>query len=167
MPKGTEMFRQSKEASTIFWPAKKVKYVSNTIQNQILDPRNKLPTDFRILLSSLSRYSQEPKWKRIFESLRVLFEKVLVFYSDWPESWNWRPWDMLRIFFVFKCHLHNASKVFLPKKFWIPCTVSKVPFVQNWKIAKMALSNSRMQFKILARLEGKIRKCLFFDGSLL
>ena len=27
------------------------------------------------------------------------------------------PWDMLRIFFVFKCHLHNASKVFLPKKF--------------------------------------------------
>ena len=82
MPKGTEMFRQSKEASTIFWPAKKVKYVSNTIQNQILDPRNKLPTDFRILLSSLSRYSQEPKWKRIFESLRVLFEKVLVFYSD-------------------------------------------------------------------------------------
>ena len=47
MPKGTEMFRQSKEASTIFWPAKKVKYVSNTIQNQILDPRNKISTEMR------------------------------------------------------------------------------------------------------------------------
>ena len=36
----------------------------------------------------------------------------------------------------------------LAKKFWISCTGSKVPFWQNWKIAKMALLNLCMKFKI-------------------
>ena len=44
---------------------------------------------FLILLSSLARYSQEPKLKRIFEILWVLFEEISVFYSDWPKSWIW------------------------------------------------------------------------------
>ena len=34
------------------------------------------------------------------------------------------------------------------KNFWISCTGSKVPFWQNWKIAKMALLNLCMKFKI-------------------
>ena len=96
---------------------------------------------FLILLSSLARNLQEPKLKRIFEILWVLFEKISVFYSYWPKSWIWRN--------IFcKCHLQKALKeVFQPKKFWISCTSSKVPFCQNWKIAKMALLNPCMEFK--------------------
>ena len=47
---------------------------------------------FPILVFSLARYLQEPRLKRIFEILWVLFEKILVFYSDWPRSLIW--WTM-------------------------------------------------------------------------
>ena len=39
------------------------------------------------------------------------------------------------------------KKSFGLKKIWIPCTDSKVPFCQNWKIAKMALLTPCMKFK--------------------
>ena len=72
---------------------------------------------FLILLSSLIRNSQKPKLKRIFEILWVLFEKIPVFYSDWPKSWIWRTLGHVKDIFC-KCHLHNASKeVFWPKTF--------------------------------------------------
>ena len=57
------------------------------------------------------------------------------------------PWKNLWIFYVHIWHFHNASKeVFWPKKIWISCTGSKVPFWQNGKIAKMALLNPCMIF---------------------
>ena len=72
---------------------------------------------FLILLSSLARNSQEPKLKRIFVILWVLFEKISVFYSDWPKTWIWQILGDVRNIFS-KCHLHNASKeVFQPKEF--------------------------------------------------
>ena len=44
-------------------------------------------------------------------------------------------------------HFHNASKeVFWPKKNWISCMDSKVPFWLNGKTAKMALFNPCMKF---------------------
>ena len=51
----------------------------------------------------------------IFEILKVLFEKISVFYSDWPKSWIWQTLGQVRDIFC-KCHLHNASKeVLWPK----------------------------------------------------
>ena len=72
---------------------------------------------FLILPSSLARNSQEPKLKRIFEILWVLFEKSLSLYFDWPKSRIWRTLEKVTNIFC-KWHFHNASKeVFLPKKF--------------------------------------------------
>ena len=70
-----------------------------------------------ILLSSLARNSQEPKLKRIFETLWVLLKKISVFYYDLPKSWIWRTLGHVRNIFC-KCYLYNASKeVFWPKFF--------------------------------------------------
>ena len=138
------------------------------------------------------------------------------------------PWKKLWIFFVNGTFIMPKKKSFGKKNFWISCRLSKVPFWQNGKIAKMALLNPSMNFKIffgqktsfetlwkchlqklfinfsrvrpiqdlgqskyklalfskrthgiskillnlsscefLARLGSKIKKCLFFDGSLL
>ena len=54
---------------------------------------------FLILLSSLVRYSQEPRLKKFFEILWVLFERILVFYSDLPKSQDT----------FCKCHPHKIS----------------------------------------------------------
>ena len=64
---------------------------------------------FLILLSSLARYSQEPRLKRMFEILWVLFEKISVFYSDWPKSWIWRTLGHVRDI-VCKCHFRNTTR---------------------------------------------------------
>ena len=64
---------------------------------------------YPIFLSSLARYSQEPRLKRIFEILWVLFEIISVFFSDWPKCWILRTLGNIRDIFC-KCHLHNASK---------------------------------------------------------
>ena len=113
-----------------------------------------------ILLSSLARYSQEPRLKRIFEILWVLFEKISVFYSDWPKSRIWRTLGMLTTFLVDVIFTTLQKKSFGLKKSWIPCMGSKVPFCQNWKIAKMALLNPCMKFK--KHLQKIIRSCPFF-----
>ena len=69
------------------------------------------------MLSSLARYSQEPKLKKTFEILQFFFEKISVFYSDWPKSWIWRTLGHVRDIFC-KYHLHNTSKgVFQTKLF--------------------------------------------------
>ena len=103
---------------------------------------------FLILLSSLSRNSQELKLKRIFEIPWVLLEKSLSLYFDWTKSWIW--WTLEKVMNIFsKWHIHNASKeVFWQKKFCISCTGSKVPLWQNGEIAKMALLNGCMKFTI-------------------
>ena len=72
---------------------------------------------FLIWFSSLARNSQEPKLKRIFEILWVLFEKISVFYSEVTKSWIW--WTLGHVRNIFcQCHLHNTSKkVFRSKIF--------------------------------------------------
>ena len=68
------------------------------------------------MLSSLARNSQEPKLKRIFEILWVLFEKISVFQNEVPKSWIWWILEHVRNIFC-KYHFHNTSKeVFQPKK---------------------------------------------------
>ena len=57
-------------------------------------------------------------------------------------------WDKLWIFFHVAIFLMLQKNAFGQKKIWISCTGSKVPFWQNWKIAKMALLNLCMKFKI-------------------
>jgi len=65
----------------------KEKVIHHTLYFYNNEPsRNKL---FPILLSSLARNSQEPKLKRIFEILGVLFEKISVSHSEVPKSWIW------------------------------------------------------------------------------
>ena len=61
------------------------------------------------MLSSLARTSQEPKLRRIFEILWVLFEKISVFYSKWPKSWIWRNLGQVVNIFSYS-HFHNPSK---------------------------------------------------------
>ena len=97
---------------------------------------------FLTLLSSLARYSQKPRLKRIFEIMWVHSEKISVPYSDWPKSWIWRTVGHVRDIFC-KCHLHNASNRF----FWIPCTGTKVLFWQLFNYGKVALLNPCMEFK--------------------
>ena len=58
------------------------------------------------------------------------------------------PWGMLWIFFLNGTFIMLQKNTFGQKKFWISCTGSKVPFWKNWKIAKMALLNKCMKFKI-------------------
>ena len=68
---------------------------------------------------------QEPKLKRIFEILWVLFEKISVFYSDLPKSWIWRSLGHVRNIFC-TCHLHISSqKSFRQKKFEFHARVQK------------------------------------------
>ena len=64
---------------------------------------------FLILLSSLARYTQDPKLKRIFEILWDLFEKSAILYFYWPKSWIWRTLEKVMNIFC-KWHFHNASK---------------------------------------------------------
>ena len=47
-------------------------------------------------------------------------------------------WDMLGIFFVKVIFITLQKKSFCRNIFWIPCTGSRVPFCQNWKIAKIS-----------------------------
>ena len=71
---------------------------------------------FLILLPSLARNSQEPKFKRIFEIPWVLFEKSLILYFDWPKFWIWQSLEKVMNIFC-KWHFDNASKeVFWQKK---------------------------------------------------
>ena len=72
---------------------------------------------FQFCFTGYSKYSKEPKLKRIFEMLWVLFEKILSLYFGWLKSWTWRTLghvlDTFRIW-----HFHNASKeVFWPNFF--------------------------------------------------
>ena len=57
------------------------------------------------------------------------------------------PWDKLWKNFFIAIFIMLQKNVFGKKKFRISCTGSKVPFWQNWKIAKMALLNLGMKFK--------------------
>ncbi len=66
---------------------------------------------------------------------------------NWLKSWILRTLGQVMNIF-WKWHFHNASKeVFWPKKFWISCTGSKVPFWQFFHSAKMALLTLCMNFK--------------------
>jgi hypothetical protein len=57
------------------------------------------------------------------------------------------PWDMLRKKFLIAIFIMLQKNAFGQKKIRISCKCSKVPFWQNWKIAKMALLNPCMKFK--------------------
>ena len=58
------------------------------------------------------------------------------------------PWGLLWIYFLNGTFIMLQKNTFGQKKFRISCTGSKVPFWKNWKIAKMALLNRCMKFKI-------------------
>jgi hypothetical protein len=77
------------------------------------------------LLSSLSRNSQETKLKIIFEILWVLFEKISVFYSYLPKSW-----DMLEIFFINVIFITLQRKSFGQKSFELHAQVQKCHFAR-------------------------------------
>ena len=73
-----------------------------------------------ILLSMLARYSSEPKLKMIFEMLWVLFERISVFYNDWPRSWISQTlghvMDILNVIFIilqffFSNFMHGFKSV--------------------------------------------------------
>ena len=99
------------------------------------------------MLSSLARNSQELRLQRIFEILWVLFEKIPLFYFNWPKSLIWGILGHVGDIF---CKLHLLmlqNKFFGQKIFEYHTGVSKVPFYQNWKIAKMPLLSPCMKFK--------------------
>ena len=87
-----------------------------------------------ILFSRLARYSWEPKLKRIFEILWVLFEKISVFYNDWPKSLIWRTLRHVTDI-VFNCDIHNTSKRSLSSKKCHFARIEKLPKCQFWTLA--------------------------------
>ena len=97
------------------------------------------------------------------------------FHSAKMELWN--PCMKFKFFFCQKTSFEALSKCHLQKIF---ITFSRVRQIQNLGQSKYKLrlfskrthGISKILFNLgscefLARLEGKIRKCLFFDGSLL
>ena len=95
-----------------------------------------------ILLSMLARYSSEPKLKMIFEMLWVLFERISVFYNDWPRSWISQTlghvMDILNVIFII-------LQFFF---FRISCTGSKVSFLQLFNSSKVALFGQKTSFEV-------------------
>ena len=89
-------------------------------------------------------------WKmgwNLFSSLDIRENPLFVLFLH--KSWIWQTLGHVTKKFSY-CHFHNAPKeCFWPKKNWISCTGSKVPFWQKWKIAKMALLNPCMIASIL------------------
>jgi hypothetical protein len=65
---------------------------------------------------------------------------------------------MLGIFFANFIYITLQKKSFTQNTILIPCTGSKVPFWQFFNLGSC---------EYLTRLESRIRKWLFFDGSLL
>ena len=58
------------------------------------------------------------------------------------------PGDKLWKNLLIAIFIMLQKNTFDQKKFWISCMGSKVPFWQKWKIAKMALLNPCIKFKI-------------------
>ena len=97
---------------------------------------------FLILLSSLARNSQEPKLKRIFEILWVLFEKISVFYSYWPKSWIWRTLGHVIAIFVNVIFIMLQKKSFGQMNFWISYSGLKMPLWQLFDSGKKTYSQN-------------------------
>ena len=95
-----------------------------------------------ILLSSLARYSQEPKLKKE-EILWVLVEKISVCYSDWPKSWILWTLRYVRNMFLIVIFI-TLQKSPSAKKIWIPCLGLKLP---KFNSGKMVLLKLCMKFK--------------------
>ena len=79
--------------------------------------------------------------KRSFEILWVFFQKISVFYFNWPESWIWRTLGHVSDIFC-KCHIFIMlqKKSFGQKDFWISCTGWKVPFWQFFNSGNQNIS---------------------------
>ena len=90
---------------------------------------------------------RNPNWKEFLKSCESFLRKSQFSTLTYLNPGFGGPWDMLEIFFVNVIFITLQKKSFGQKKFWIPCAFSKVPFCQNWKIAKMALLNPCMKFK--------------------
>ena len=125
--------------------------------------------------SSLSRYSLKPKTKRIFEFLWGIFE-IIPFIHFYPHGYA-HGRSLRHIKSQGGTFVALQMKSFGPKKIQISSSGEKVPFFffrmglndrdllgrpsrilhRNWKIVFVLSADEYIE-----RLEGKIRKCLFF-----
>ena len=142
----------------------KIKKLSHTLHFDNNEPsKNK---HFLILLSSLARYSQEPRLKRIFEILNWKIAKMALL----------NPCMEFKIYFgqttsfqaLWRWHLQKISLTY-PKFLDLGQSEYKTEIFskRTHKISKIIFKLGSCEYLELARLESKIRKCLFFDGSLL
>ena len=105
------------------------------------------------MLSSLARHSQEPKLKRILEIMNFSFFTLI----DLNHGYS-RPWDI----FLNVVIIMLPKKSFSQKNIWILMHGFKSTILA---ILKILFNLGSCEY--LARLKNRIRKCLFFDGSLL
>ena len=79
---------------------------------------------------------RNPNWKEFLKSCESFLRKSQFSTLNYLNPRFGGSWDMLGIFFVNVIFIMLQKKSFDQKNFWISCTGSKMPFCQNWKIAK-------------------------------
>ena len=72
---------------------------------------------------------------------------------------------MLWIFFLIAIFIMLLKNTFGQKKFWISCKGSKVPFWQNWKIAKVALLNPCKKFEFFFSQKHSAKSRIYAEKS--
>ena len=103
---------------------------------------------FQFCSPVLLEIHRNPNWNEFLKSCESFLRKSQFSKMRYLNPGFGGPWDMLGIFFVNVIFITLQKKSFGQKNFWIPDMGSKVPFCQNWKIAKMALLNPCKKFKI-------------------
>ena len=113
---------------------------------RILD--SKKTSHFQFSVPGLRETHRNLKQQKNFNSRDGFFRKspFCTFSCIYPGFGG--PWGMLWIFFLNGTFIMLQKKTFGQETFWISYMGSKVPFWQKWKIAKMALLNPCMKFKI-------------------
>ena len=145
-------------------------FLTPTLFQNILTKKKKY---FLILPSSLFRYSQEPKTERIFKcfdylwsdpiyplgalgrSLRLILDKL----TKWHFHSNSKEVILTKMFSNFMVQKVQVRQIF--RKGWdgrTPCQCGPQTVIVAFEKNSFVLGS----YECLERLEGKIRKCLFF-----
>ena len=111
----------------------------------ILDSKKTTRSQFSV--SDLRDIHRNLKQENFFNSRESFFSKSPFCTFSCINPGFGGPWDKLWKNFLIAIFIMLQKNVFGKKKFRISCTGSKVPFWQNWKIAKMTLLNLGMKFK--------------------
>ena len=116
-----------------------------TLLYRLLDGKKTTRSQFSV--PGLQEIHRNLKQEKKFNSRESFFRKSPFCTFSCINPGFGGPWDKLWIFFLIPIFIMPQKNAFGQKKFWISCTGSKVPFWQNWKIAKMVLLSPWLEFE--------------------